>query len=101
LIWLLIVFKVPTDTDVFFVPNFRFRCFRNIDIVSVSEVTVSDFVSDKKYENGNGFSVFRSFSTVFTPSGECRGGMATAAEGRGSMAAAAAQGQRWCSDGTA
>jgi hypothetical protein len=60
----MIVFKVPTGTDVFFVPNFRFRCFRNIDIVSVSEVTVSDFVSDKKYENDNGFSVFRSFPTV-------------------------------------
>jgi hypothetical protein len=61
LIWLPIVFKVPTDTDVFSVPNFRFRCFRNTDIVSVSEVTVSDFVSDKKYGNGDGFSVFRSF----------------------------------------
>jgi hypothetical protein len=47
-IWLPIVFKVPTGTDVFSVPNFRFRCFRNTDIVSVSEVTVSDFVSDKK-----------------------------------------------------
>jgi hypothetical protein len=42
LIWLPIVFKVPTGTDVFSVPNFRFRCFRNTDIVSVSEVTVSD-----------------------------------------------------------
>jgi hypothetical protein len=50
LIWLPIVFKVPTGTDVFFVPNFRFRCFRNTDIVSVSKVTVSDFVSDKKME---------------------------------------------------
>jgi hypothetical protein len=46
LIWLPIVFKVQTGTDVFFVPNFRFRCFRNTDIVSVS-VTVSDFVSNK------------------------------------------------------
>jgi NADH:ubiquinone oxidoreductase subunit B-like Fe-S oxidoreductase len=27
--------------------NFRFRCFRNTDIVSVSGVTVFDFVSDK------------------------------------------------------
>jgi hypothetical protein len=41
LIWLPIVFKVPTGTDVFFVPNFRFRCFRNTDIVSVSEVPFS------------------------------------------------------------
>jgi hypothetical protein len=34
--------------SVFSIPNFRFRYFRNTDIVSVSEVTVSDFVSDKK-----------------------------------------------------
>ena len=67
-IWLPIVIKVPTGTDVFFVPNFRFRCFRNTDIVSVSEVTVFDFVSDKKYENSNGFSVYRPFPTVFIPS---------------------------------
>jgi hypothetical protein len=51
----------------FFVPNFRFRWFRNTDVVSVSGITVSDFVSDKKYENGNGFSVFRSFPIVFIP----------------------------------
>jgi hypothetical protein len=67
LIWLPIVFKVSTGTDVFFVPNFWFWCFRNTDIVFISEVTVFDFVSDKKYENGNNFSVFRLFPTVFTP----------------------------------
>ena len=66
LIWLPIVFKVPTGTVVFFVSNFRFWCFRNTDIISVSEVTISDFVSNKKY-GGNGFSVFRSFPAVFTP----------------------------------
>jgi hypothetical protein len=33
---------------VFSAPNFRFRCFRNTDIVSVSGVTVFDFVFDKK-----------------------------------------------------
>jgi hypothetical protein len=54
----------------FFLPNFRFRCFRNIDIVSVSEVIVSDFVSDKKYGNSNGFSVYRPFPTDFIPT--CR-----------------------------
>jgi hypothetical protein len=48
----------------FSAPNFRFRCFRNTDIVSVSGVTVFDFVSDKKYENGNGFSVYRPFSSL-------------------------------------
>jgi hypothetical protein len=52
-------------------PNFRFRCFRNTDIVSVSGVTIFDFVSDKKYENGNGFSVYRPFSTVFIPTVGC------------------------------
>jgi hypothetical protein len=31
-------------------------------------VTVFDFVSDKKYENGNGFSVYRPFSSL----GRCR-----------------------------
>jgi hypothetical protein len=45
--------------------DFCFRCFRNTDIVSVSGVTVFDFVSDKKYENDNGFSVYRPFPTVF------------------------------------
>jgi hypothetical protein len=39
-----------------------FRCFRNTDIVSVF-----DFVSDNKYENGNGFSVYQPFPTVFIP----------------------------------
>jgi hypothetical protein len=66
LICLPIVFKVSIVTGVFFAPNFRFRCFRNTDIVSVFGVIVFDFVSDKKYENGNDFSVYRSFSTVFT-----------------------------------
>ena len=47
--------------------KFHFRCFRNTDIVSVSEVTVSDFISDKTYGNGNDFSVYRSFPTVFIP----------------------------------
>jgi hypothetical protein len=47
--------------------TFRFRCFRNTDIISVSGVTVFDFVSDKKYENSNGFSVYRPFPTVFIP----------------------------------
>jgi hypothetical protein len=37
------------------------------EIHSVSGVTVFDFVSDKKYENGNGFSVYRPFPTVFIP----------------------------------
>jgi hypothetical protein len=45
-------------------PNFRFWCFRNTDIVSVSGVTDFDFVSDKKYENGKGFSVYRPFSSL-------------------------------------
>jgi hypothetical protein len=66
LIWLPIVSKVPTGTDIFFVPNFRFRCFRNTDIVFASEVTVFDFIFDKKYENDNDFSILRSFLTVFT-----------------------------------
>jgi hypothetical protein len=64
LIYLPIVFWIPTVTGVFSAPNFRFRCFRNTDIVSVSGVTVFDFVSDKKYENGNGFSVYRPFSSL-------------------------------------
>jgi hypothetical protein len=38
-----------------------FPMFPKYHIVSVFEVTVFDFVSDKKYENGNGFSVYRSF----------------------------------------
>jgi hypothetical protein len=71
LIWLPIVFKVLTGTNVFFVSNFRFRYFRNTEIVSVFEVTVSDFVSDKKYGNSNDFSVFRPFLTVFTPTSSC------------------------------
>jgi hypothetical protein len=49
---------------IFSAPNFRFRCFRNTDIVFVSGVTAFDFVSDKKYENGNGFSVYRPFSSL-------------------------------------
>jgi hypothetical protein len=53
--------------SVFSAPNFRFRCFQNTDIISVSRVTVFDFVSDKKYENCNGFSVYRPFPTVFIP----------------------------------
>jgi hypothetical protein len=57
--------------DMFSAPNFRFRCFRNTDIVSVSGVTVFDFVSDKKYENGNGFCVYRLFPTIFIPSDYC------------------------------
>jgi hypothetical protein len=59
---------ISTVTSVFSAPNFRFRCFRNTDIVSVFGVTVFDFVSDKKYENDNGFSVYRPFPTVFIPS---------------------------------
>jgi hypothetical protein len=51
----------------FFVPNFRFRWFQNTDVVFVSGITVSD---KKKYENDNGFSVFRSFPTVFIPNRE-------------------------------
>jgi hypothetical protein len=65
------ILKFDMFTDrifgVFSAPNFRFRCFRNTDTGSVSGVTVFDFVSDKKYENGNGFSVYRPFSTVFIP----------------------------------
>jgi hypothetical protein len=60
-----VVFKISTVTGVFSAPNFRFRCFRNTDIVSVSGVTVFDFVSDKKYENENGFSVYRPFSSLY------------------------------------
>jgi hypothetical protein len=56
--------EFPTVTGVFSAPNFRFRCFRNTDIVSVSGVTVSD----KKYENGNGFSVYRPFSSLLAVS---------------------------------
>jgi hypothetical protein len=52
---------------VFSALNFCFRCFRNTDTVSVFGVTVFDFVSDKKYENGNGFSVYQPFPTVFIP----------------------------------
>jgi hypothetical protein len=55
-----------------FAPNFRFRCFRNTDIVSVSIVTVFDFVSDKKYENGISFSVYRPFSAIFIPRDSAR-----------------------------
>jgi hypothetical protein len=47
--------------------NFRFRCFRNTDIVSVSGGTVFDFVFDKKYKNKNDFSVYRPVPTVFVP----------------------------------
>jgi hypothetical protein len=44
-------------------------------VFDVSEILISflfpelpfDFVSDKKYENGNGFSVYRPFPTVFIP----------------------------------
>jgi hypothetical protein len=46
-----------------------FPMFRNTDIVSVSGVTVFDFVSDKKYENGNGFSVYRPFSSLIDGNG--------------------------------
>jgi hypothetical protein len=53
-----------TVTGVFSAPNFRFRCFRNTDIVYVYGVTVFDFVSDKKYENNNSFSVYRPFSSL-------------------------------------
>ena len=60
-------FQIPIVTGVIFVPNFRFRCFRITDIVFVSGVTVFDLVSEKKYENENGFCVYRSFPTVFTP----------------------------------
>jgi hypothetical protein len=67
LICLPIVFYISTVTGVFSAPNFCFRCFRNTDIISVSGVTVFDFVSDKKYKNGNGFSVYRPFPTVFIP----------------------------------
>jgi hypothetical protein len=66
----LVVFVNLLDFDRYrciFRTNIRFRCFRNTDIVSVSGVTVFDFVSDKKYENGNGFSVYRPFLTVFIP----------------------------------
>jgi hypothetical protein len=52
----------------FSVPNLRFRCFRNTDIVSDSGITVFDFVSDKKYENSNGFSVYRPFSSLLPTS---------------------------------
>jgi hypothetical protein len=57
LICLPIVFWISIVTGVFSAPKFRFRCFRNTDIVSISKVTVFDFVSDKKYEKNNGFSV--------------------------------------------
>jgi hypothetical protein len=48
-------------------PNFRFRCFRNTDIVSVSGVTVFILFPVKKYENVNGFNVYRPFLAVFIP----------------------------------
>jgi hypothetical protein len=44
------------------------------DIVSVSGVTVFDFVSDEKYENGNGFSVYRPFSSLPTMTTQPKGG---------------------------
>jgi hypothetical protein len=40
--------------------RFRFRSYR------------FDFVSDKKYENRNGFSVDQPFPTVFIPTSRCR-----------------------------
>jgi hypothetical protein len=39
----------------------KFDMFIDRILVSVSGVTVFDFVSDKKYENGNDFSVYRPF----------------------------------------
>jgi hypothetical protein len=39
------------------------RCFRNTNIVFVSGINVFDFIFDKKYENGNDFSVYRLFSS--------------------------------------
>lgn len=59
------VFFIPTDTNVFFAPNFCFQCFRNTNIIFVSRVTVSVHFR-QKYGNINGFSVFRSFSHLTT-----------------------------------
>lgn len=53
-----------------FLPNIRFRYFRNIDIISISKVTVFDFVSDKKYKNENGFSDYRPFSSLLLQTGK-------------------------------
>jgi hypothetical protein len=46
-----------------------FRCFQNTDIISVSGVTVFDFVSDKKYETVMVLvftDCFRPFSSLHT-----------------------------------
>jgi hypothetical protein len=42
-----------------------FPMFPKYNIVFVSRVTVFDFVFDKKFENGNVFSVYRPYPTVF------------------------------------
>jgi hypothetical protein len=55
---------LPIVTGVIFVLNFRFQCFRISDVVFVSGVTVFDLISEKKYENENGFNVYRSFSPL-------------------------------------
>jgi uncharacterized membrane protein YwaF len=44
-------------TGVFSVPKFRFRSFWITDVFSVFEVIVFDFVSERKYDNGNGLCV--------------------------------------------
>jgi hypothetical protein len=49
--------------------HFSYRTFvsnvSEIKILFVSRVAIFDFVSDKKYENGNGFDFYKSFLTVF------------------------------------
>jgi hypothetical protein len=58
----------PTVTGVFSILSFRFRCFQITDVVPVSGVVTFDFVSDEKYENENGFSVYCLFQILGIPS---------------------------------
>jgi hypothetical protein len=53
----------PNRIRCFSISNF---CFRITDVVCVSGVIVFDFVSKEKYENKNGFNVYRLFPVVFT-----------------------------------
>jgi hypothetical protein len=57
--------------SVFFISNFRLRYFQNIDIISISRVTIFGFVSDKKYKTNNGFSGYRLFPTLGTYMSVC------------------------------
>jgi hypothetical protein len=44
-----------------------FPMFPNYRFVFISGVTIFNLVSKEKYENENGFNVYRSLSTIFTP----------------------------------